>query len=47
MVDFVEMLEREERLLGGRITDYKPAATVKAKKEKAAEKAKRIGWTSP
>jgi len=25
MVDFVEMLEREERLLGGRLTDYKPS----------------------
>jgi hypothetical protein len=25
MVDFVKMLEREANLLGGRITDYKPA----------------------
>ena len=27
MLDFVEMLEREEELLGGRLTDYKPAAS--------------------
>jgi IS1 family transposase len=27
MVDFVEMLEREERAAGGRLTDYKPAAS--------------------
>jgi IS1 family transposase len=38
MVDFVELLEREEMLLGGRLTDYKPAATVKAKKLKEASK---------
>ncbi len=25
MVDFVEMLENEEKMLGGRLTDYKPA----------------------
>ncbi len=25
MRDFVELLEREERLLGGRLTNYKPA----------------------
>ena len=25
MVDFVQLLEREEDLLGGRLTDYKPA----------------------
>jgi hypothetical protein len=29
MVDFVELLEREERLLKGRLTDYKPAASKK------------------
>jgi hypothetical protein len=27
MLDFVGMLEREEALLGGRLTDYKPAAS--------------------
>ena len=27
MVDLVELLEREERLLKGRLTDYKPAAS--------------------
>jgi hypothetical protein len=27
MVDFVELLEREERLLGGRLTDDKLAAS--------------------
>jgi len=27
MTDFVKMLEREEELLGGRLTDYKPAAS--------------------
>jgi hypothetical protein len=37
MLDFVELLENEERMLGGRLTDYKPAATVKAKREKAAK----------
>lgn len=31
MLEFVEMLEKEEKIRGGRITDYKPAATVKAK----------------
>ena len=31
MVDFVTMLEREEMLLGGRLTDYKMAASKKAK----------------
>jgi hypothetical protein len=25
MIDFVQMLEREEAMLGGRLTDYKPA----------------------
>jgi IS1 family transposase len=30
MVDFVTMLEREEELLGGRLTDYKPAASKRA-----------------
>jgi IS1 family transposase len=30
MVDFVKMLEREEELLGGRISDYKPASSKKA-----------------
>jgi hypothetical protein len=30
MVDFVKMLEREEELLGGRLTDYKPAASKRA-----------------
>lgn len=30
MLDFVKMLEREEERIGGRITDYKPAASVKA-----------------
>ena len=30
-VDFVELLEREETLLGGRLTDYKIAASKKAK----------------
>jgi hypothetical protein len=29
MVDFVELLEREEKIHGGRITDYKPAASKK------------------
>jgi len=29
MVDFVELLEREEKMLGGRLTDYKPAASKK------------------
>lgn len=32
MVEFVELLEREEALLGGRLTDYKPAKTVKDRK---------------
>jgi hypothetical protein len=32
MVDFVMLLEREERLLGGRLTDYKMAATVAKRK---------------
>jgi len=32
MLEFVEMLEKEEKIRGGRITDYKPAASVKAKK---------------
>jgi IS1 family transposase len=27
MVEFVELMEREERLLGGRLTNYKPAAS--------------------
>ena len=27
MLDFVKMLEREEEMAGGRITDYKPAAS--------------------
>lgn len=27
MVDFVEMLEQEEKIKGGRLTDYKPAAS--------------------
>jgi hypothetical protein len=31
MLDFVRLIEKEEELLGGRLTDYKPAATVKAK----------------
>jgi IS1 family transposase len=31
MTDFVELLERGERLLGGRLTDYKPAASKKAR----------------
>jgi len=30
MLDFVAMLEREEALLGGRISDYKPAASKRA-----------------
>jgi hypothetical protein len=30
MVKFVKLREREVDLLGGRLTDYKPAATVKA-----------------
>ncbi|MEX2387031.1 MAG: IS1 family transposase [Phycisphaeraceae bacterium] len=34
MLEFVEMMEREEVARGGRITDYKPAATVKARKQK-------------
>jgi IS1 family transposase len=29
MIDFVKMLEREEELTGGRLTDYKPAASKK------------------
>jgi IS1 family transposase len=29
MVDFVELLEKEESLLGGRLTDYKPASSKK------------------
>lgn len=29
MIDFVKMLEREEELLGGRLTDYKPASSKK------------------
>jgi hypothetical protein len=29
MVDFVRMLEREENLLGGQLTNYKPAASKK------------------
>jgi IS1 family transposase len=29
MLDFVKMLEREEEMAGGRITDYKPAASKK------------------
>ncbi len=32
MLEFVEMLEKEEAKSGGRLTDYKPAASVKAKK---------------
>jgi len=32
MVDFVQLLEREEELLGGRLTDYKMAASKKASK---------------
>lgn len=32
MFDFVKLLEREEELLGGRVSDYKPAASVVAKK---------------
>ena len=31
MVEFVQLIEREEERVGGRITDYKPAATVKEK----------------
>jgi IS1 family transposase len=31
MVDFAEMLEKEEELLGGRLTDYKPAMSKKDK----------------
>jgi hypothetical protein len=34
MVDFVELLENEERMLGGRLTDYKPASTVAIKRQK-------------
>jgi hypothetical protein len=30
MVDFVKLLEREEELLGGRVSDYKPAKPKKA-----------------
>jgi hypothetical protein len=29
MVDFVRLMETEERRLGGRISDYKPAASKK------------------
>jgi hypothetical protein len=29
MLDFVKLLEREEALLGGRLTDYKPASSKK------------------
>jgi IS1 family transposase len=36
MVDFVQMLEREEELLGGRVTDYKPASSVAKRKAEAA-----------
>jgi len=32
MVDFVELLENEERMLGGRLTDYKSAASKKTPK---------------
>lgn len=34
MLDFVKMLEREETKLGGRLIDYKPAASVKARKNR-------------
>lgn len=34
MLDFVKLLEREEAKLGGRLTDYKPAASVKARKNR-------------
>jgi hypothetical protein len=30
MVDFVKLMEREEELLGGRISDYKPAESKRA-----------------
>jgi IS1 family transposase len=32
MLEFVELLENEERMLGGRLTDYKMAATVAKRK---------------
>ncbi len=35
MTDFVVMLEREEELLGGRLTDYKPAASKKIDEDEA------------
>jgi hypothetical protein len=31
MLDFVRLIEREEELIGGRSTDYKPAESVKRK----------------
>ena len=42
MIDFVELLEREEQMLGGRLTDYKMAATVKAKKNSVKRKIQSI-----
>lgn len=36
MIEFVQMLEREEKARGGRITSYKPVASVKARKAQQA-----------
>ena len=36
MVEFVQLLEREEALLGGRLTEYKAAASVAKRKEEEA-----------